>query len=107
MPPRDAVLQTKDNDYYFFKQDVLADQITYSTAKKVASNLEVITSERAREVIEMNKNGEKPLSLSSDGRPKDSDRPKDMLDGSDLTRFDKAKKKKKKKKKQQPQNEGK
>jgi len=38
------------------------------------------------------------LSLAADGKAKEAERPVDMLDGSDLTRFDKAKKKKKKKK---------
>jgi hypothetical protein len=46
----------------------------------------------------MNKEGKKPLSLAEDSRAKEVERPKDMLYGSDLTRFDKAKKKKKKKK---------
>ena len=47
----------------------------------------------------MNKEGKKPLSLLEDDKTKAPERPKDMLFGSDLTRFDKAKKKKKKKKK--------
>ncbi len=100
LPPRDAILQTMDSDYYFFKQDILAGQITYSTDKKNAANLETISAERAKQIIEMNKEGKKPMSLTSDGKAKEADRPVDMLDGSDLTRFDKAKKKKKKKKKQ-------
>ncbi len=98
IPPRDVVLETQDSEYYFFKQDILAGLVTYSTAKKVAANLETITAERAREIIAMNKEGKKPLSLAEDSRSKEVERPKDMLDGSDLTRFDKAKKKKKKKK---------
>jgi hypothetical protein len=98
IPQRDVVLETQDSEYYFFKQDILAGLVTYSTAKKVAANLETITAERAREIIAMNKEGKKPLSLAEDSRTKEVERPKDMLDGSDLTRFDKAKKKKKKKK---------
>ena len=98
LPPRDAVLQTADSDYYLFKQDILSGQVTYSTDKKQAANLETISAERAKEIIEMNKEGKKPLSLAADGKAKEAERPVDMLDGSDLTRFDKAKKKKKKKK---------
>ncbi|MBQ0074393.1 MAG: hypothetical protein KBT34_09360 [Prevotella sp.] len=101
LPGRDIVLETLDNDYYFFKQDILAGLVTYSTDKRMAANLETITAERAHEVIAMNKEGKKPLSLQDDGKAKQPERPKDLLDDADLTRFDKAKKKKKKKKKPQ------
>ncbi len=99
MPAREAVLQTKDNDYYLFKQDILAGVVTYSTDKHTPANLETISAERAVEIINMNKEGNKPLSLQENSKAKAPERPKDMLDDSDLTRFDKAKKKKKKKKK--------
>lgn len=98
LPPRDAVLQTLDSDYFLFKQDILAGLVTYSTSKKMAANLETITAKRANEIIEMNKEGKKPLSLADDGKAKSPERPKDLLDDADLTRFDKAKKKKRKKK---------
>ncbi len=99
LPSKEVILQTKDNDYYFFKQDILAGLVTYSTDKRTPANLETITAKRAHEIIQMNKEGEKPLSLQFNGKAKDVERPKDMLDDSDLTRFDKAKKKKKKKSK--------
>ena len=95
LPPKDAVLQTKDNDYYLFKTDILAQQITYSTDKKVAANLEVISVERAKEIIEMNKRGEKPLSLKEDGKAKEPEKPIDLLAGEDVSRFDKTKRRKK------------
>ena len=98
-PSKDIILQTMDSDYYFFKQDILAGIITYSTDKRKPVNLEAITPARANEIIAMNKEGKKPLSLLEDDKTKAPERPKDMLFGSDLTRFDKAKKKKKKKKK--------
>lgn len=99
LPPHDAVLQTKDNDYYMFKKDILSGMVTYSTAKRVPANLETISAKRAKEIIEMNKEGEKPLSLSEDNKQKQQEKSKDLLDGADLTRFDSTKKKKKKKKK--------
>jgi cell fate regulator YaaT (PSP1 superfamily) len=99
LPSKEVILQTKDNDYYFFKQDILAGLVTYSTDKRTPANLETITAKRAHEIIQMNKEGEKPLSLQFNGKTKEVERPKDMLDDSDLTRFDKAKKKKKKKSK--------
>ena len=98
MPPKDAVLQTADSDYYLFKQDILAGIVTYSTDKRLAANLETIPAERAVEIIEMNKRGEKPLQLTSDGTDKAPQKPKDLLADADIARFDKAKKKKKKKK---------
>lgn len=99
MPQRDVVLETADSDYYFFKQDILAGIVTYSTDKRLAANLETISAERANEIIEMNKRGEKPLELSSGSDSKESQHPKDLLADADISRFDKAKKKKKKKNK--------
>ena len=105
MPSRDVVLQTIDSDYYLFKSDILAGLVTYSTGKGVAANLETITAERARAIVEMNKRGEKPESLTEDGKTKETKRPADLLADADISRFDKTKKKKKKpqgKKPQQP-----
>ena len=98
MPPKDAVLQTADADFFYFKADILAGLITYSTDKRVAANLTTITAERAKEIIELNKQGEKPESLLEEGFSAADERPKDLLED-DISRFDKAKKKKKKKKK--------
>ena len=101
LPSRDEMLQTLDNDYYCFKQDILAGLITYSTDKKAPANLETITAERANAIIAMNKEGKKPLSLQEDSKAKEPEKPKDMLHDNDITRFDNAKKKKKKKKARQ------
>lgn len=98
MPSRDTILQTADSDYYFFKQDILAGIVTYSTDKRLAANLETISAERALEIIEMNKRGEKPVQLTSNGNTKEAQKPKDLLADADISRFDKAKKKKKKNK---------
>jgi len=97
LPPRDVLLQTQDNDYHCFKVDILTGMVTYSTDKNLAVNLETITAERAREVIEMNKVGEKPLSLNDNGHKREKPRPIDLLAGDDISRFDKSKKKKKNK----------
>ncbi len=95
MPARDVVLQTQDSDYYLFKTDILAGLITYSTDKHLAANLEVISAQRAHEIIMMNRRGEKPLSLLEDNKSKAPNKPKDLLED-DINRFDKAKRKKKK-----------
>lgn len=91
LPSREIVLQTKDSDYYLFKSDILAGEVTYSTDKRMAANTVTISAERAKEIIEMNKNGEKPMSLAADGAPAVSDVPHDLLEGESITRFDKSK----------------
>lgn len=96
-PPTDIVLQTLDSDYFFFKKDILAGTITYSTDKRLAANLETITSERATEIIEMNKRGEKPAYLNDNDDDEIPSKPRDIIESEDIARFDKAKKKKKKK----------
>ena len=103
MPPKEAVLQTLDADYYYFKADILAGLVTYSTDKNIAANLETITAERAKQIVEMNRQGEKPESLLEDGKKKAPQGPIDLATQENIARFDRAKKKKKKKKKpQQP-----
>ena len=100
MPGKDVILQTQDSDYHYFKGDILAGLVTYSTDKNIAANLETITAARAKEVIEMNRRGEKPVTLQEDGaRKKNTEEHHhiELTDG-DISRFDKAKKKKKKKK---------
>ena len=97
LPGRDIILQTMDADYYLFKSDILAGLATYSTDKNIAANVETITAERARQIVEMNRRGEKPESLTEGGKPKPQKTHVDLA-GGDINRFDKAKKKKKKKK---------
>ena len=107
LPSREVVLQTIDGDYYLFKTDILAGLVTYSTDKRLAANLETISGQRALEIIEMNKRGEKPESLTEGDIPKGDSKQTDLLAGESLTRFDKAKKKKKgnKSRGQKPQQE--
>ncbi len=97
LPKKDIILQTKDNDYYLFKTDILARLCTYSTDKNLAANLETISAKRAQDIIQINKNGDKPLSLQEDGKEKIPEKPVDLLASTDVSRFDKNSKKKKKK----------
>ena len=66
LPAKDILLQTQDSDYHYFKADILAGMVTYSTDKNIAANLETITAERAKQIIEMNRKGEKPASLQAE-----------------------------------------
>ena len=106
LPSREVILQTLDADYFFFKSDILAGLVTYSTDKRIAANLETITAERAKQVIEMNHRGEKPESLQPDNQTKEAKGPVDLLADGDIHRFDKSKKKKKKKVAQKPSKPG-
>lgn len=92
MPPKELSLETKDAEYFLFKQDILAGTVTYSTDKRFGANLETITKERANEIITMNNKGEKPLSLQHDERIEEKQTHTDLLADGDLTRFDKSKK---------------
>ena len=95
-PSRDIPLETKDSTYYFFKADILNGQLSYSTDKVFAANVETITPERALEIIAMNRKGQKPLSLDETVVKTDSRIENDILTDEDLSRFDNKKKKKKK-----------
>ena len=99
LPRRDVTLVTQDAEYHLFKTDILAGLCTYSTDKNLGANTETITAKRAMEIIAMNRQGEKPLSLSEDNKTKTEKKPVDLLADADVSRFDKAKKKKKKKSK--------
>ena len=96
LPSREIQLETADATYYHFKSDILAGLVTYSTDKRLAANLITIPAARAFEVIQLNRKGEKPLDLREDGTV-EPQRPVDLVEQEDLTRFDKSKKKKNKK----------
>ena len=97
LPPRDVQLQTLDADYFYFKADILAGLVTYSTDKNIAANLETITAERACQIVEMNRRGEKPESLTEGNMKQEPKKPVDLATQENINRFDRAKKKKKKK----------
>jgi hypothetical protein len=92
LPSREITLETADATFYFFKADILAGTVSYSTDKRMAANVTTISAERAFEIHNMNKKGEKPLSLveSTDEAPKGS---LDLAEQESLTRFDKNKRK--------------
>ena len=96
LPPRDVQLETADATYFYFKADILAQQVTYSTDKRLAANLVTISVQRAHQIIELNKAGERPLYLEEQG-PQEPQRPIDLVEQEDLTRFDRNRKKKNRK----------
>ena len=70
LPSREIELETKDGTYYFFKADILSNQISYSTDKNFAANLVTISGKRAFEVIGLNKRGIKPDTVTAAVTPK-------------------------------------
>lgn len=95
LPPRHQPLETKDATYYFFSADPLANAVTYSTDSRHPANLETITPARAREIIDMNRRGEKPLNLGGKQSAvviMETDY-QNVVGQDDLTRFDKKKNK--------------
>jgi cell fate regulator YaaT (PSP1 superfamily) len=95
LPPRDAVLETKDSQYYHFKTDIFKREITYSTDKSIPANLVVLTPERVFEVIRLNKSGEKPEKLLPDSKEKHAETKAfgDIIGQDNINRFDRKKKK--------------
>ena len=95
LPSKDIQLETKDATYFFFKADILRGLITYSSAPNIPSNLVTITAQRVKDIISMNKRGEKPSSLDDSSQEKEQVEVMDyenVVGQDDLTRFDKQKK---------------
>ena len=91
---KEIELETKDGVFYFFKADILSNQITYSTDKSIPANLVTISGRRAFEVIGLNKRGIKPESLLEETHRTEPKKPVDLLEQESLTRFDRNRKNK-------------
>lgn len=93
MPSRHVHLETMDATYYMFSTDPLKGEVTYSTDSHHPANLQTITIQHAKEIIDMNKRGEKPMSLG--GKETSVETVKvdyqNVVGQDDLTRFDKKK----------------
>lgn len=93
LPSREIELETKNGTFYHFKTDIFKGLITYSSDRNMASNLVTISSERAKEIIAMNKNGRKPDELIAQTVEKKKSTEYENVVGQDsLTRFDSEKK---------------
>ena len=93
IPPRHIHLETQDATYYFFSSDPLKGEVTYSTDAHHPANLQTIHAKQAKEIIEMNKRGEKPISLGGKDTAVESVKIdyQNVVGQDDLTRFDKKK----------------
>ena len=100
LPPKDIPLETIDSTYFHFKTDILSGKMTYSTDKSSPVNCVTISAKRVKEIIAINRKGEKVESLLAEGDRKQPKKEFVELVGQDnINRFDKIKKKKKKKNK--------
>ena len=93
-PSKEIQLETLDNTFYYFKTDVFNGLISYSTSPNFGANVVTITAQRAKEVIAMNKKGQKP-ELLDDHIEEDKVVPVEYESGvgqDSLTRFDTNKK---------------
>ena len=119
LPSKEIELETKDGTFYFFKADILSNQVSYSTDKTFAANLVTISGKRAFEVIGLNKRGIKPDCLLEEEHKQEPKKPVDLVEQESLTRFDRDRRRKegkeggeggnrnkKKKKNNRPQQEG-
>ena len=97
LPSKEITLETTESTYYFFKADILKGLLTYSTDKSFLANAVTITARNAFDVINMNKRGEKPESLT-DANPSEQ-KTFDLVEQESLTRFDKRRGNNKRKKK--------
>jgi cell fate regulator YaaT (PSP1 superfamily) len=106
LPPKDVQLETLDATYYYFKPDIIAGKVTYSTDKKIPANLVTIDAARANEIIALNKQGVKVESLEATTKKtkKTEEAYVDLVEQESLTRFDKSKNRRNKKGKQQKGN---
>ncbi len=97
-PPKDIPLETIDGTWYHFKTDVFKREMTYSSDKRMAANLVVLSVDRVKEIIALNKQGNKPEQLVievKDNTPPPPDF-QNVVGQDSLTRFDKNNKRDKK-----------
>lgn len=93
LPSRHQSLETQDATYYFFSADAIKGEVTYSTDAHRPVNLQTISAKQAKDIIDMNRRGEKPLTLG--GKQSSAEIVEidyqNVVGQDDLTRFDKKK----------------
>ena len=107
-PSKEVTLETMDGTFYHMKTDVFKRLMTYSSDARMAANVTVISVDRAKEIIAMNKRGEKPETLLVITEARSQQPEYQNVVGQDsLTRFDQAKRKNKRKNNKRRNNNGK
>lgn len=94
--PRVKELQALDGDYYFIKNDILAGTMTFSSSKDSLSNLVTLPVERVKEIMAINKAGEKVNQLIDEAMQENlPEEPDYRAEEDSITRFDQKRKKRK------------
>lgn len=95
LPNQNIPLETEGATYYHFKTDVFKQEITYSAGRDSAMNMATISAKRAKEIIEMNKEGKRPDKLEANvvtkAAPKKLMGYENVVGQDELTRFDSKK----------------
>ena len=94
---RDA-LQTLDGEYYLVKVDPLAQTMTFSTSKGAMANLTTLPIWRVKEIIAINRAGEKAETLLGDSDSGKIEEPTYRNEEDSITRFDSKSKRSKRNK---------
>ena len=98
-------LEFEDGLVYLVKTDILQEMMYFSYEKGSLTNVYPLTASEVREIIMMNRNGERPDSLKSDPEPLGPQFISAVGDDS-ITRFDKPKKQKSKNRNRNRDNRG-
>ncbi len=89
-------LQAMDGEYYLVKTDILGKTMTFSSSKESLSNLVTVPVWRVKEILAVNRNGEKVDSIAGDSAPRKVEEPTYRTEEDSITRFDKSRRKKRK-----------
>lgn len=94
MPRLNGPLQALDGDYWMVSSDVLRGTMNFSTVKGAAEGNIVLTTDKVREIVDMNRKGRKPDTITglAPTRPVEEEPAfVNMVGEESITRFDKAK----------------
>lgn len=93
-PSKEAQLETADATFFHFKTDVFKRQMAYSSSPNFAANITILSVERVKEIIALNKSGKKPESLQVSKQIAKTPAVdyQNVVGQDSLTRFDKKKK---------------
>ena len=81
-------LQTLDGEWFLVKIDPLAGTMSFSTSKGTMANLTTLPISRVREIIALNRNGEKAETLIGEGDETRVEEPTYRSEEDSITRFD-------------------
>lgn len=101
-PKTNIPLEIKDSTYFHLKTDIFKRLMWYSTDPNAAVNLTTVPVDRVKEIIEMNKKGQKPdklIDTKHHEAPKSELGYNNSIEEDSVTRFDDRKNKGKKRKK--------